>query len=54
VTNFSLPDVRDLVIYELHIRDFVASDAIKDVTAKTRLSAIAWRQRNRTDAYQRI
>jgi glycosidase len=34
VTNFTLPDVRDLVIYELHIRDFVASDAIKDVTAK--------------------
>ncbi len=34
VTNFSKPDNRDLVIYELHIRDFVASDDIKDVTAK--------------------
>ncbi len=34
VANFTKPDNRDLVIYELHIRDFVASDDIKDVTAK--------------------
>lgn len=34
VTSFSKPDPRDLVIYEMHIRDFVNSDDIKDVTLK--------------------
>lgn len=33
-SGFIPPDVRDLVISELHIRDFVESDAIKDVLAK--------------------
>lgn len=33
-TGFTLPDVRDLVIYELHIRDFVETDAIKSVMEK--------------------
>lgn len=34
VPNFTRPLVQDLVIYELHIRDFVESGAIKDVTKK--------------------
>jgi 1,4-alpha-glucan branching enzyme len=34
VTDFILTDVRDLVIYELHIRDFVETDAIKSVMEK--------------------
>lgn len=34
VTDFTPPDVRDLVIYELHIRDFVETDAIKSVMEK--------------------
>jgi len=34
VTSFSKPDPRDLVIYEMHIRDFVNTDDIKDVTLK--------------------
>ena len=34
VTDFVRPDVRDLVIYELHIRDFTETDAIKTVMEK--------------------
>ncbi len=33
-TTFTRPLNQDLVIYELHVRDFVESDAIKDVIAK--------------------
>ncbi len=33
-TDYTRPINQDLVIYELHIRDFVESDAIKDVIAK--------------------
>ncbi len=33
-THFEAPDKTDLVIYELHIRDFVESDDIKDVMQK--------------------